>query len=102
MGPGPVWTFIEEMGAMRKSLGTVILSLMLGVLIGALFSEVIGLFLNEGSVAEQLFVRYVSFGPEVTHWNLVILDVTFGFQIHFNLMSVIGVFIASQMLRWYR
>ena len=87
---------------MRKSLGTVSLSLMLGVLIGALFSEVIGLFLNEGSVAEQLFVRYVSFGPEVTHWNLVILDLTFGFQIHINLMSVIGVFIASQLLRWYR
>ncbi|RKZ20097.1 hypothetical protein DRQ50_00505 [bacterium] len=87
---------------MRKSLGTVILSLMLGVLIGAIFSEVIGLFLSEGSVAEQLFVRYVSFGPEVTHWNLVILDLTFGFQIHFNLMSVIGVFIASQLLRWYR
>jgi hypothetical protein len=87
---------------MRKSLGTVVLTLTLGVLIGAIFSEVIGLFLSEGSVAEQLFVRYVSFGPEVTHWNLVIIDLTFGFQIHFNLMSVIGVFVASQMLRWYR
>ncbi len=87
---------------MRKSLGTIVISLLLGVLIGAIFSEVIGLFLSEGSVAEQLFVRYVSFGPEVTHWNLVILDLTFGFQIHFNLMSVIGVFIASQLLRWYR
>ncbi len=87
---------------MRKSLGTVVLTLTLGVLIGAIVSEVIGLFLSEGSVAEQLFVRYVTFGPEVTHWNLVILDVTFGFQIHFNLMSVIGVFVASQMLRWYR
>ena len=87
---------------MHKSLGTVILSLMLGVLIGAIFSEVIGLFLSEGSVAEQLFVRSVSFGPEVTHWNLVILDLTFGFEFHFNLMSVIGVFIASQLLRWYR
>ncbi len=87
---------------MHKSLGTVVLTLTLGVLIGAIVSEVIGLFLNEGSVAEQLFVRYISFGPEVTHWNLVILDVTFGFQLHFNLMSVIGVFVASQMLRWYR
>lgn len=87
---------------MRKTLGTVVLTLMLGVLIGAVVSEVIGLFLSEGSVAEQLFVRYISFGPEVTHWNLVIIDVTFGFQIHFNLMSVIGVFVASQMLRWYR
>ena len=53
-------------------------------------------------MAEQLFVRYVTFGPEVTRWNLVIIDITFGFQIHFNLMSVIGVFVASQMLRWYR
>jgi hypothetical protein len=87
---------------MKKSLGTVALTLMLGVLIGAIFSEVIGLFLNEGSVAEQLFVRYISFGPEVTHWNLVIIDLTFGFEIHFNLMSVIGVFVASQLLRWYR
>jgi hypothetical protein len=87
---------------MKKSLGTVALTLMLGVLIGAIFSEVIGLLLNEGSVAEQLFVRYISFGPEVTHWNLVIIDLTFGFEIHFNLMSVIGVFVASQLLRWYR
>lgn len=87
---------------MRKSLGTVILTLLVGVLIGAIVSEVLGLFLSKGSVAEQLFVRYVTFGPEVTHWNLVILDITFGFQIHFNLMSVIGVFIASQILRWYR
>ncbi len=87
---------------MQKSLGIMVLTLTLGVLVGAIFSEVIGLFLNEGSVAEQLFVRYISFGPEVTHWNLVIIDLTFGFEIHFNLMSVIGVFVASQMLRWYR
>ncbi len=78
------------------------MTLIVGVLIGAVVSEVIGLFLTEGSVAEQLFVRYVSFGPEVTHWNLVIIDLTFGFQIHFNLMSVIGVFTASQILRWVR
>jgi hypothetical protein len=87
---------------MQKSLGTVALTLLLGILIGAICSELIGLFLNEGSVAEQLFVHYVTFGPEVTHWNLVILEVTFGFKIHFNLMSVIGVFVASQILRWYR
>jgi len=87
---------------MRKSLGTVVLTLMLGVLIGGVISEVIGLFLNSGSVAEQLFVRYKSFGLEVVHVNLVIIELTFGFQVHFNLMSVIGVFIASQMLRWYR
>jgi hypothetical protein len=87
---------------MHKSLGTVALTLLLGVLIGAIISELIGLFLSQDSVAHQLFVNYVSFGPEVNHWDLVILEVTFGFKIHFNLMSLIGVFIASQILRWYR
>ncbi|PID80377.1 hypothetical protein CSA17_05980 [bacterium DOLJORAL78_65_58] len=87
---------------MKKSLGTVVLTLILGVLIGAITSEVIGLFLSEGTVAEQLFVRFVSFGLDTVHLNLVIIDLTFGFQIHFNLMSVIGVFVASQILRWYR
>lgn len=75
---------------------------MLGILIGAICSELIGLFLTKDSVAEQLFVRYVTFGPEVNHWNLIILEITFGFKIHFNLMSLIGVFVASQILRWYR
>jgi hypothetical protein len=87
---------------MRKSLGTVALTLLLGVLIGAICSELIGLFLEKGSVAEQLFVRYVSFGPEATKLDLVICELTFGFRLHFNLMSLVGVFVASQILRWYR
>ena len=87
---------------MRKSLGTVVLTLLLGVMIGATMGEVIGLFLPEGSMAEQLFVTFHDMGPEVVTLDLVILELTFGFKIHFNLMSVIGVFIASQMLRWYR
>nr|MEE4269640.1 DUF4321 domain-containing protein [Candidatus Krumholzibacteria bacterium] len=87
---------------MRKSMGTVVLTLLLGVMIGAAMGEVIGLFLPEGSMAESLFVTFHDMGPEVVTIDLVILELTFGFKIHFNLMSVIGVFIASQMLRWYR
>ncbi len=87
---------------MRKSLGTVVLTLLLGVMVGAAMGEVIGLFLPEGSMAESLFVTFHDMGPEVVTIDLVILELTFGFKIHFNLMSIIGVFIASQMLRWYR
>ncbi len=87
---------------MRKSMGTVLLTLFLGILIGAIFSEIIGLFLEEGSVAHQLFVRSVDFGPELNQWDLVILEIAFGFKLHFNFMSLVGVFVASQILRWYR
>lgn len=87
---------------MRKSMGTVVLTLILGVLIGSILSQTVGLFLDEGTVAHKLFVNEVSFGPRYNNWDLEIIEITFGFRIHFTLMSVIGVFVASQMLRWYR
>jgi hypothetical protein len=87
---------------MQKSLGKIALVLLLGVLIGAVFSEVIGLFLREGSVAEQVFVNYKEFGVPTVHLDLVVVEFTFGLTFHVNLMSVVGVFIASQLLRWYR
>lgn len=87
---------------MRKSLGTVALTLLLGVLIGAICSNIIGLFLPEGSVAHQLFVHFEEFGPKLVTVDLVVLELTFGLGVHFNLMSIIGVFIAAQILRWYR
>ena len=87
---------------MRKSLGTVTLTLFLGLVIGAIISQVIGLFLEEGTVAHKLFVQPVVFGLDRATWNLVVLDVTFGIRFHFNFMSVVGVFLAAQILRWYR
>jgi hypothetical protein len=88
---------------MRQSLGKVILILLLGVLIGAVFSQVIGLFLTEGSVAYQVFVSgYAWDGLEQITLDLVVLKITFGLTIQVTLMSVVGVFLASQLLRWYR
>ena len=87
---------------MKKSLGKVTLVLLLGVLIGAVFSEVIGLFLAQGSVAHQVFVKSRQFGIDTFQLDLVVVQLTFGLKFHVNLMSVVGVFVASQLLRWYR
>ena len=88
---------------MRQSLGKVVLILLLGVLIGAVFSKVIGVFLTEGSVAHQVFVTgYQGFGLRMIELDLVVLQIKFGLTIHVTLMSVVGVFLASQLLRWYR
>ncbi len=86
---------------MKHSLAKVALILLLGVIIGAVFSEVIGLFLTPGSVAHEVFVRSRDFGQSIT-LNLVVIELTFAISINVNLMSVVGVFIASQLLRWYR
>lgn len=87
---------------MSRSLGKISLVLFLGVLIGAVMSHVIGLFLREGSVAKQVFVRSQDFGLPTMILDLVVVQLTFGLQFHVNLMSVVGVFIAAQLLRWYR
>ncbi len=87
---------------MRQGLGKLVLVLMLGVVIGAVFSQVIGLFLKEGSVAHQVFVKGYGFGMETMTLDLAIVTITFGLVFNATLMSVVGVFVASQMLRWYR
>jgi Domain of unknown function (DUF4321) len=88
---------------MRKSVGTISLILFLGLIIGAVFSEIIALFLDKGTIAHDLFVSERELIKlDVRSLDLVVLTLTFGFSLTFNLMSVVGVFVASQMLRWYR
>jgi len=88
---------------MRKSLGTVVLTIFLGVMIGSLFGKIIGGFVAEDSVAGKLFVATVEPGFKTPiELNLVVVKIWFAIEFYFNLMSVIGVFVASQILKWYR
>ena len=88
---------------MRRSLGKVTLVLLLGALIGSVISRVIGLFLSPDSVAEKLFVQmYQPISLEATTLNLAVIQLTFGLVLQVNLMSVVGVFVAAHLLRWYR
>lgn len=74
----------------------------MGILVGSVLGQTIGLFVPEGSVAHQLFVQYESFGFGPTPIDLVAFDVTVGLSVHVNLMSVIGIFLVAQILRWIR
>lgn len=86
----------------RRRLGTTTLIFFLGILVGSVISQAVGLFLPEGSTAHQLFVQYLSFGFGPVDLNLIVFDITLGFHIHVNLLSVIGIFLVAQLLRWYR
>lgn len=67
-----------------------------------MLSQAIGLFLEEGSTAHQLFVAYQEFGFGPMPVDLVVFEITLGFQARANLMSVIGIFVVAQMFRWFR
>jgi hypothetical protein len=84
-------------------MGKVVLILLTGALVGSVFSKVIGLFLRPDTVASKLFVdlyQPIKLGPLPI--DLFVIELTFGLTLQVNLMSVIGVFVAAQLLRWYR
>lgn len=86
----------------RRRLGTTTLIFFLGILVGSVVSQAVGLFLPEEGTAHQLFVQYLSFGFGPVDLNLIVFDITLGFHVHVNLLSVIGIFLVAQLLRWYR
>jgi hypothetical protein len=88
---------------MRKTTGTVILTILLGILVGTVFSELFHLFLREGTMVEKILVSGKTWGPvKLIGLDLFFLKLNLEFQIHFNLMTVVGIFLGLQILRWYR
>jgi len=84
----------------KKSLGYIILILVLGAFIGSVFGEVIGLILPDG-VVKDFFTKSVKdeIGPATINLNL--LTFTIGFAFKLNVIGVVGIVIAAYLLRWY-
>ena len=87
---------------MRKSLGTIVVNFLLGMILGGIVSQVLALFLQEGSILHSVLVRGVTWGPTMNTWDLVVVKITFGLELHLTLMSLVGLFVAAQIMRWYR
>ena len=76
----------------RKNLGTLIVTLFVGILIGGAIGELLGLFLPADHIVAKALVspliNYIA-GP----WdiNLLIIVLTFGFKININFFSILGI-----------
>lgn len=84
----------------RKSLGFIIVVLILGALIGSALGEVLGLILPAG-VVKQFFLKGVTGGFSPVTLNAVMFTITFGFSIKLNVIGIVGIAIAAYILRWY-
>ena len=87
--------------ARRRPLGILALIIFLGIIVGTVFGEVIGIVLPEGKVIRDVFVNSTNLHVGPLHLDLVVFSFTFGFSLHVNLMSAVGIFIVALMLRWY-
>jgi hypothetical protein len=83
----------------KKSLGRILVIILLGALLGTTLGEVLALILPEG-VVKEFFLRSAQFGIGPTTLDLVIFTLTLGFSIKLNVISVLGIGITAYLLRW--
>ncbi len=85
----------------RRPLALVALILFLGIVVGTVVGEVVGLLMPEDKVIRKVFVNSTDFHVGPVHVDLVVFSFTLGFSLRVNLMSAIGVFVMSLLLKWY-
>jgi hypothetical protein len=85
----------------RRSLAVVALVLFLGIVVGTVVGEVVGLLLPKDKVIRKVFVNSTDFHLGPLHIDLVVFSFTLGFSLRVNLMSALGVFVVSFLLKWY-
>ncbi len=89
------------MAPRRRPLAVVVLILFLGIVVGTMLGEMVGILLPEGKIIRDVFVNSTDLHVGPLHIDLVVFSFTLGFSLRINLMSAIGVVLMSLLLRWY-
>jgi hypothetical protein len=83
----------------KKSIGWILVIILLGAFIGSALGEVLALILPVG-VVKEFFLRAAVFSVGPATLNLIILTFTLGFSVKINVIGVLGIGIAAYFLRW--
>jgi len=91
----------------NRKIGTLVLVVLLGLIMGAYLNQFIGMLLPEGNVIRTLFTSSIKFGVgDFVSNKPVLIDLAairlqLGFQFEFSLLSAIGIFLSLYFFRWY-
>jgi hypothetical protein len=85
----------------KRRIGLVALVFFLGVVLGSVVGELIGMLLSEDNVMRQLFVSGTEFEVGPVYCNLIVFAFTIGFSLKVNLVSVLGIVVVAFLLRMY-
>jgi hypothetical protein len=83
----------------KRSLGFIVVVLLLGALTGTLLGELAGFLLPAG-VVKEFFLKSgeIGFGPGTL--NAVLFSITLGLTLKINVVGLIGIGVAVYLLRW--
>jgi hypothetical protein len=85
----------------KRGIGLVALIFFLGVILGSVVGELIGIIFPEDSVMRQLFVTGSEFQVGPLFFDLIVFTFTFGFSLKVNLVSILGIIVVAFLLRIY-
>ena len=84
----------------RKSLGILIVALIIGVIAGNVVGQVLAVIFDglslENNVVKKVLIDSYVYRLDPIEINLIVMTLTLGFSIGFNVLSVLGIGIA-----WY-
>lgn len=85
----------------KRSIAVIFLVLIIGAAIGTILGDVLGMIMPEG-VVKQFFLQSVSWGISPVTLDVIVMTITFGLRIKFNISSVLGLAAAYYFLRYFR
>ncbi len=85
----------------KRRVGLVALIFFLGVILGSVVGELIGMLLSEENVIRQLFVTGTELEVGPFHCSLIVFSFTIGFSLKVNLVSVLGIVVVAFLLKMY-
>ena len=85
----------------KRRISQIALIFFLGVVLGSVVGELIGLILPEGNIIRELFVTGKEFSVGPFYCNLIVFSFMLGFSLKVNLVSVLGIVVVAFLLRMY-
>jgi len=76
------------------------LAVVIGILSGAIITELLGLILPVG-VVKTFFLKEVGFGIDPIRIDLALFEVTLGLRLHFNFISLVAVALTIYYFKWW-
>jgi flagellar basal body-associated protein FliL len=84
----------------RKSLGILIVAILIGILAGNVVGQVLAIIFNglslENNVVEKVLIDSYVYKLNPIEINLIVMTLTLGFSLDFNVLSFLGIGLA-----WY-
>ena len=87
------------MAMRKKSFKAILLTILLGIAVGTVIGGVLAEVLPDG-VVRTVLTQSAHFEVQPFTINLMVATFTFGFSLTINFISVLGIFVMVQLLKW--